>query len=94
MNKHITDGHGLNYTLFTAICLDLTLTNGTIGYNSSDTTPRLEGTVATHSCDIGYGLSNGTERICQSDRTWSGGNITCEGIVRPSCIAIFCRTYS
>ena len=35
--------------------------------------------MATHSCDVGYGLSGGTERTCQSDRTWSGGNITCEG---------------
>ena len=45
---------------------------------SPDTTPRLEGTVATHSCDVGYELSGGTERTCQSDRTWSGGVITCE----------------
>ena len=62
----------------TATCPDLYLTNGMISY-SPDTTPRLEGTVATHSCDVGYILSGGTERTCQSDRTWSGGNITCEG---------------
>ena len=46
---------------------------------SPDTTPRLEGTVATHSCDGGYGLSVEDDRTCQSDRTWSGGNVTCGG---------------
>ena len=35
--------------------------------------------MATHSCDVGYGLSGGTERTCQSDRTWSGEIITCKG---------------
>ena len=64
----------------TALCPDLTLTNGVISYGP-DTTPRLEGTVATHSCVDGYILSGGTERTCQSDRTWSRRNITCEGII-------------
>ena len=50
--------------------------------HSPDTTPRLEGTVATHSCVVGYALSGGSVRTCQSDRTWSGGNITCEGIYK------------
>ena len=63
---------------FTATCPDLDLTNGVISY-SPDTTSRLEGTVATHSCVDGYVLSGGTERTCQSNRTWNGGNITCEG---------------
>ena len=72
MNKILLSG--------TAICPDLTLANGVISY-SPDTTHRLEGTMATHSCDVGYGLSGGTERTCQSDRTWSGGIITCEGII-------------
>ena len=62
----------------TATCPNLTLTNGMISYNP-DTIPRLEGTVATHSCDVGYGLSGGSVRTCQSDRIWSGGSITCEG---------------
>ena len=66
------------YCMCTAICPDLDLANGVISY-SPDTTPRLEGTVATHSCDVGYGLSGVTERTCQSDRTWSGESITCEG---------------
>ena len=34
--------------------------------------------MATHSCDVGYGLSGGSMRTCQSDRTWSGGEITCQ----------------
>ena len=62
----------------TATCPNLILTNGMISY-SPDTTPRLEGTVATHSCDVGYVLSNGTQKTCQSDRTWSGGSSICEG---------------
>ena len=61
-----------------ATCTCLNLTNGVITYNP-DTTVRLEGTVATHSCDVGYGLSGGTERTCQSNRRWRGGSITCEG---------------
>ena len=62
----------------TAICSSISSTNGMISY-SPDTTPKLEGTVATHSCDDGYILSGGINRTCQSDRTWSGGSITCEG---------------
>ena len=69
----------LSWYSCTAICPDLTLTNGVISF-SPDTTPRLEGTVATHSCDVGHGLSGGTERTCQSNRTWSEGNIICKGI--------------
>ena len=34
--------------------------------------------MATHSCDVGYGLFGGSVRTCQSDRTWSGGEITCQ----------------
>ena len=63
-----------------AVCHSLSLTNGMISY-SPDTTPRLEGIVATHSCNNGYILSGGVNRTCQSDRTWSGGSITCEGVV-------------
>ena len=66
------------YTISTATCPDLDLPKGEISY-SPDTTPRLEGTVAAHSCDVGYILSGGANRTCQSDRTWSGGSITCEG---------------
>ena len=62
-----------------AICSDFNLTNGMITY-SSNTIPRLEGTVATHSCNDGYMLSGGVNRTCQSDRTWNKENITCEGI--------------
>ncbi len=60
----------------TAICPSLTLMNGVISY-SSDTTPILEGVVATHSCVTGYKLSSEPDRVCQSNRAWSGGVITC-----------------
>ena len=59
-----------------AICDGITLAHG--GINPT-TTPRLEGSVGTHSCDEGYGLSPSvTTRICQPDRTWSGEEITCQ----------------
>ena len=63
----------------TAICSDFNLTNGMITY-SPNPTSRLQGTVAIHSCNDGYVLSGGVNRTCQSDRTWSIENITCEGI--------------
>ena len=61
-----------------AVCHNLSLTNGIISY-SPDTTPRLEGTVATHSCDDGYILSGGVNRTCQSNGKWNGGSTTCKG---------------
>ncbi len=61
----------------TAICPTLTLMNGGISY-SPTTTPILEGVVATHSCVTGYTLSSGPDRVCQSNRMWSGGVITCQ----------------
>ncbi len=60
----------------TAICPDLTLSNGVIIYNPSSS-PRLEGAMATHFCVIGYQLSSSTTRTCQSDRMWSGSSLTC-----------------
>lgn len=60
-----------------ATCPDLPAPmNGMVGYNP-DTPPRLEGTVATYSCDEGYQLSGGAERICQPTRIWGGDNIVC-----------------
>ena len=36
--------------------------------------------MATHSCATGYQLSSSTTtRTCQSDRMWSGDDITCQG---------------
>ena len=67
----------------TATCVDLpTLTNGAITY-SPNSSPRLETARATHTCITGYELSGGTvnPRVCQSDRSWSGGDITCLGEV-------------
>ena len=65
----------------TAICDELILSNGVISYSPA-TSPILERTTATHSCTTtGYQLSSSTTtRTCQSDRTWSGIPIICEGI--------------
>ncbi len=41
--------------------------------------PRLEGTVATQSCEEGHGLVGGPDRTCGASGTWSGSVITCHG---------------
>ncbi|XP_064392474.1 CUB and sushi domain-containing protein 2-like [Halichondria panicea] len=62
----------------TAICPVLTLSNGFIVYDPNSS-PVLEGAMATHACVTGYQLSlSPATRICQSDRMWSGDDITCE----------------
>ncbi len=64
----------------TAICPVLTLSNGFIVYDPNSS-PVLEGAMATHACVTGYQLSlSPATRICQSDRMWSGDDITCERI--------------
>ena len=77
------------YHFFTAIkCLSLNeIENGVILY-ANDTTPQYElGTVATYSCNTGFGLdlSNGSEtRTCVDD-----GDNNAEGIfdlMPPSCV--------
>ncbi|XP_064386229.1 CUB and sushi domain-containing protein 3-like isoform X1 [Halichondria panicea] len=60
-----------------AICDILTVPdNGVISY-SPDTTPRLDGAVATYSCDEGYRVSSGPDRDCGISGKWSGMSITC-----------------
>ncbi len=77
----------------TAICPVLTLSNGGINYNP-DTSPILEGAMATHSCVTGYQLSSSTTtRTCQSDRMWSGDDITCQGTCRLSIIILRYHNY-
>ena len=66
-----------SYSYPTVLCRSLSLTNGMISY--SDPTLGV-GSVATHSCDTGYTLIGGSTRTCQSDGTWSGSEITCEGV--------------
>ena len=62
----------------TAICDNLPVpTNGFIAYDP-DTSPILEGAMATHSCVTGYRPSSGPDRVCRSDGTWSGGVIICQ----------------
>ncbi len=61
---------------FTATCDDLILSNGAVIYSLS-TIPRLEGTVASFSCNTGYTLSSTTTRTCQSDRQWSESTPVC-----------------
>ncbi|XP_064386146.1 uncharacterized protein LOC135334769 isoform X3 [Halichondria panicea] len=60
-------------------CDDLPVPNNVmINYNPAST-PRLQGAVATHSCTVtGYEPSSGPDRVCRSDRAWSGGVITCQ----------------
>ena len=64
--------------LLLAFCDDITLTNGMVIYDPTSS-PRLEGTTATHNCNSSYVLSGGSQRICQSDKTWSGEIVTCNG---------------
>ncbi len=65
----------------TAICPDLTLTNGFISYNPA-TSPILDGAMATHSCVTGYQLSlSPATRTCLSNRMWSGDDITCQRVL-------------
>ena len=65
---------------YAAVCDSLTLTDGVISYSPS-TTPRLEGGVAIHSCDEGYGLSPSVRtRTCQPDKTWSGEDVICQSL--------------
>ncbi|XP_064386180.1 sushi, von Willebrand factor type A, EGF and pentraxin domain-containing protein 1-like isoform X2 [Halichondria panicea] len=59
----------------TAVCLEqLTLVNGGISYNPTSF-PRLEGAMATHSCNEGY--TGGGTRTCLFNRMWSGSSLTC-----------------
>ncbi len=63
---------------YTAICDDLTLSNGMITYSPNN---RLEVTVATHICNDGFTLDDPVARTCQNDRSWSGEVATCKGII-------------
>ena len=67
----------LSYHLL-ALCENITLTNGWVTYDPTSY-PRLERTTATHNCNGNSVLSGGSQRICQSNRTWSGDIITCKG---------------
>ncbi len=65
----------------TGICSDIPpLINGAIFYNGGSTTDiRPINTIATHSCNTGYTITEESVRVCQNDRTWSGSTPTCQG---------------
>ena len=73
------------WCLLTAICEELTLSNGAVVYNPS-TTPRLEGAVAIFSCNTGYRPSSTNTRTCQSDGSWSEETVTCESELLYCCL--------
>ena len=61
-----------------AVCADLpNFTNGVITYSPASS-PRLENTVATHTCSMGLDLLGESTRTCQNDRTWSGMEPYCQ----------------
>ena len=66
-------------SIHAGVCPDLTPpTSGAVSYNPVGS--RLLNTVATYRCNTGYVLTGGTTtRTCQSDRTWSGSEPTCQG---------------
>ncbi len=66
--------------ILTAICPDIFYPNGMIVYNPP-TTPRLEGTTATHTCNTGYKPRTGQTifvRTCQSTGEWNLTPRVCE----------------
>ena len=66
------------YFIFAAVCQDLPVPlNGRINYSPTGA-PILLDTVASYSCDEGYVISGGTERVCGSSGDWSGEEITCQ----------------
>ena len=46
--------------------------NGSVMFDDT-----LEGSVATYTCDFGFGLVGDSERTCQFDQTWTGTEPTC-----------------
>ena len=66
-------------------CLGLTVENGTVTY-ATDTMANFEiGTVATHSCDVGFILLGSVTRTCMDDDgidnigVWSDSTPICAG---------------
>ncbi len=76
------------FLLALSLCDDIILANGRVTYDPTSS-PRLEGTTATHICNGNSVRSGGSQRICQSDRMWSGDIITCNGKNKQTCIIIF-----
>ncbi len=65
----------------TALCPDLEpVTNGIVTYSVDMVAPfRDVGTVATYSCEEGFGLIGLESRECLEGGVWSGETPTCEG---------------
>ncbi len=71
----------LTYIFRTVACPDVSYPNGMIVYNPS-TSPRLEGTTATHTCNTGYRPHSGETifvRTCQSNGHWDISDRVCVG---------------
>ena len=73
-----------------AICDDLRpLANGTIMYHP-ETSPRLQGSTATYSCNFGYTLyGDTTVRTCidiGSGGVWNGSDLICQGWIKQICL--------
>ena len=70
---------------YTGPCSGLpALTNGDISYSTTATggsKPWPVGTVATHTCDLGFVLSGNGQRTCQNSGEWNGSPPTCDGEV-------------
>ena len=70
----------INCVLPTVTCPDIDYPNGMIVYNPP-TTPRLEGTTATHTCNTGYEPHRDetiSVRECQSNGMWDISDRVCE----------------
>ncbi len=73
--------HNVYHNIYTAICPDISYPNGMVVYNPS-TTPRLEGTTATHTCNIEYrprSIETVFVRTCQSHGQWDISDRICVG---------------
>ena len=63
---------------FIAKCDDLpNITNAVITYSPS-TSPRLNDSVATYTCQLDLPLVGNAQRTCQADRSWSGTEPFCQ----------------
>ena len=58
------------------MCPLLSIDDGEVTYSDDS---RIEGTVATYDCNVGFEISGNTMRTCQENGSWDGSEPTCEG---------------